>query len=337
MINFPSSPTIGQEHAENGKTWVWDGSRWLPKAAAADPAEAIHAAEVKANPADADEFGIVDSAASWALKKLTWADFKAVLLAYFKGQFREKLTAPRTYYVRTDGSDSNTGLSNTSGGAFLTTQKAIDVASALDNGGYDITIQHGPGTRTEVAVARSFVGSGSIIVQGDVSAPSACTWNTVNTTFGVPEGVQGQYLIRGFALQSSAGVCLSVGRGATLKFANIEFAASIGHIAVNGGVCSASGPYSIKGGAVYHATSAYGGLVYLSGVVVTLVGVPAFNFFVRAEVASTISAFGNTFSGGATGVRYVVADNSVIFVNGAGATWLPGNAAGTNDGTGVYR
>ncbi|MDM9629548.1 hypothetical protein QTL95_27055 [Rhizobium sp. S152] len=48
---------------------------WAQKAAAAVTggiASAIHAAAAKSPPVDADEFGIADSAASWALKKLTW-------------------------------------------------------------------------------------------------------------------------------------------------------------------------------------------------------------------------------------------------------------------------
>jgi hypothetical protein len=42
----------------------------------------VHAATGKTTPVDADEFGIVDSAASNVLKKLTWANLKATLKTY---------------------------------------------------------------------------------------------------------------------------------------------------------------------------------------------------------------------------------------------------------------
>lgn len=48
-------------------------------AATPDIAAVIHAASSKATPVDADELGLVDSAASFALKKLTWADLKTTL------------------------------------------------------------------------------------------------------------------------------------------------------------------------------------------------------------------------------------------------------------------
>jgi hypothetical protein len=47
--------------------------------AEADIAATIHAATSKETPADADELGLVDSAASYYLKKLTWANLKTAL------------------------------------------------------------------------------------------------------------------------------------------------------------------------------------------------------------------------------------------------------------------
>jgi len=48
-----------------------------------DLATTIHASTSKATPVDADEFPITDSATSYTIKKLTWANLKATLLTYF--------------------------------------------------------------------------------------------------------------------------------------------------------------------------------------------------------------------------------------------------------------
>lgn len=29
-LNFPSSPTVGASYTANGKSWLWDGTRWVP-------------------------------------------------------------------------------------------------------------------------------------------------------------------------------------------------------------------------------------------------------------------------------------------------------------------
>ena len=50
---------------------------------AAGVASSTHAATSKTTPVDADELPIVDSAASWGLKKLTWVNLKATLKTYF--------------------------------------------------------------------------------------------------------------------------------------------------------------------------------------------------------------------------------------------------------------
>ena len=78
----------------------------------------IHASTSKTTPADADEIGITDSASSFSLKKLTWANLKATLLTYFDtlysrtasifgvGQTWQDVTGNRvknTVYTNTDG------------------------------------------------------------------------------------------------------------------------------------------------------------------------------------------------------------------------------------------
>lgn len=108
---------------------------------------------------------------------------------------RDLLTANRTYYVRTDGSDSNTGLTNSSGGAFLTWEYAISVLKTLDLAGYTVTIEDGNGgTYTGENLVIENIVNGSVVLQGytqtlaetvasaTVAAGSGATKGTVTKT-----------------------------------------------------------------------------------------------------------------------------------------------------------
>ena len=80
---------------------------------------------------------------------------------------REMLTANRTYYVRTDGSDSNDGLANTSGGAFLTIQKAIDIVGGAGRVDLQRDDLGADGTYTGTNAIKRFVGAGRCTIEGD--------------------------------------------------------------------------------------------------------------------------------------------------------------------------
>jgi hypothetical protein len=65
---------------------------------------------------------------------------------------------------------SNTQAANSRSIAVLTIQRAIDAATSIDLAGYKVTIQLAPGRYADLAVLKSYVGVGPIIIQGDTSA-----------------------------------------------------------------------------------------------------------------------------------------------------------------------
>lgn len=67
-----------------------------------------------------------------------------------------------------------------------------------------------------------------------------------------------------------------------------------------------------------------------------LSGTSAFAFFAFASTTSSILADGNTYSGSATGARHSAQLNGVIYTNGGGANYFPGNAAGSTASGGQY-
>lgn len=71
-----------------GNRFVTDAEKlaWSAPPTAAEIVAPIHAATTKAPLADADEFGVSDSAGSWALVKTTWATIKANMKMWLQNQ-----------------------------------------------------------------------------------------------------------------------------------------------------------------------------------------------------------------------------------------------------------
>jgi hypothetical protein len=251
---------------------------------------------------------------------------------------REQLTASRTYYVRTDGSDGNNGLANSSGGAFLTIQKAIDTVAALDLSIYNVTIQVADGAYGgAVLVSAPWVGSGTVTLQGNTSTPANALLATgASDSITVLGG--GALTVSGFKLTNSGSFLLHASSG-SIRFSLLTFGScgSQQLRATDGGRIAAIGNYTIDGGAGFHWSAVCNSIFRVQGRTITLTGTPAFSAaFANADLGSTVLVNGNTFSGAATGVRYSVTNNAVISSGGAGATYLPGNAAGSTGSGGQY-
>ena len=251
---------------------------------------------------------------------------------------REILQANRTYYVRADGSNSNTGLVNTAGGAFLTIQKAVDTAAALDSSIYNVTIKIGTSGSTfaENLVLRTMVGSGSITIQGYDTTTSNTIFSTTGSAgaFGIyGASVQTIYYLKDFKMVGGTGATCAIGAdmGTNIHFTNLNFGAgwSARHLYVlRNALVTADGPYEISGSCVYHATTSTG-MINIPARAVTLTGTPAFTAFANFTYLGSIIWYQGSFTGTCTGKRYEGVMNAVCFTIGGGANYFPGDAAGT--------
>lgn len=259
--------------------------------------------------------------------------------AWVNASAREVLTANRTYYVRTDGSDSNTGLANTAGGAFLTLQKAVDTVASIDLGSYAVTIQMGAGTYAAGADLKSYVGAGPVTILGDVTTPSNVLISSSSACI-VADGVTGLWRIGGIKLVSAASHGIVAVNGSALGISGaVEFGAcGIFHVALTTGskLTIASVNYSITGGALGHWYVITGAQIVASSCTVTVTGAPAFSTFAEFSNLSGLSSSALAFSGSATGVRYAASLNAVINTAGGGSSFFPGNSAGAAATGGQY-
>jgi hypothetical protein len=372
LAAFPVTGTAGLIYVtqDTNRTYRWSGSAYVEIAASPGSTDAVTEGATNKYYTDARvraavltglslATGTAIAAADTVLsafgklqKQIT--DLTSTVSTFMGLARREVLTAARTYYVRADGNDSNSGLVNNSGGAFLTPQKAINVAAGLDTSIYDVTIQCGAGTYdigNTGLVTKAAVGAGAIIILGDETTPSNVILRMTGTlaSVGNPACLQSVnvptiYKIRGFRLESTAtGNAFGlVANGSTrVEFQNIDIGTGFLQQlrAGDGGVLAGTGPYTISGGCSSHWTVVGGAVVRVQATTVTFVGTLAIGVFASATTGAIIFGNSNTFAGtfaSVTGQRYSSDSNAVISVAGAGATYLPGNAAGVVQNGGQY-
>ncbi len=136
---------------------------------------AIHGATAKTTPVDADTIGLIDSAASNALKKLSWANLKATLKAYFD-----------TLYVALSGSALTGGFTATavddgtkSSGTYTPTPVGGNFRRAINGGAHSLAAPTAAGDYTMVVQYTNNASAGAITLTG-FSKTSGDAFTTVN-------------------------------------------------------------------------------------------------------------------------------------------------------------
>ncbi|USJ00568.1 hypothetical protein MUG10_22180 [Xanthomonas prunicola] len=238
------------------------------------------------------------------------------------------LTRDLSFYVSSTGSDSNDGLSAAT--AFQTIQRAVNVVQTRYSlCGYTAIINVADGIYVENVVVGSVAG-GIVRFVGSTSAIWRNTTGWLLTVDGASTVQVSGFTIGG---GSTANGVIAISRGSCKFQGGHVFAAMTGfHMnVVRNGVGIVSGNYSIVGGGYAHYAAFDGGQLTISTITVTLTGTPAFAAsFANVGRAGSINGgdYVFTFSGEATGPRYGINANGVIWVNSKGANVFPGNVAG---------
>lgn len=251
---------------------------------------------------------------------------------------REVLTANRTYYVRTDGSDSNTGLADSSGGAFLTIQKAVDVAYTLDPNIYNVTIDVGDGTYSAGAFVNGpWLGSGTLTLVGNTGTPGNCIISS-GSSHSIRAANLARLIVGGFKLEATTGRCVQSESAALITITGaMEYGAAGRHLSAPGGLIKVEANYTVSGGAAHHYYTEQAGLIFSPSRTVTLTGTPAFSTATAFAISQGyLDLRSITYSGSATGTRYSVTTGAIINTGGGGASYIPGNASGSATTPGVY-
>lgn len=240
------------------------------------------------------------------------------------------------YFVTPTGNDGNTGLS--SGAACLTLQGVWTKAMLANNGSGGVTINIADGTYTNsLSINGAWNGAGPITIVGNVGSPANVLLSV--TSDNAIRVKNANVIISGMEIRTAtAGDCLLAYDGGEISFSNMRFGACAGsHLTAQfAGRIHGTGNYTITGSAVSHLHAFARGYLSLVGLTVTLTGTPAFSAYFAGVADASIGMSGVTFSGAATGKRFLAHDGGRIDTSGLGISGLPGSIAGTFDTWGQY-
>lgn len=236
----------------------------------------------------------------------------------FNTGFSAVLSANTTYYVLATGSDSNSGLVNSAGGAWATVQHAFDYVSTINANGFRVIIQVGAGTfgsptlrQPVFACAGLAADPGGLELYGvDNSGSTSFVVLTVSNPGAnliIDKFAASQISVTGFGLcfyaSGSTGLILQTNVGA-----NIQCLGGMATFSNYGTITCTS-----TGGASFVRSDQ--GYYYGVTGTVNFSGSPTFSFAVF-DVEDGSSCFVGPMTGSVTGQKFFVDGNSTIYGSG---------------------
>ncbi|NSX56587.1 DUF2793 domain-containing protein [Parasulfitobacter algicola] len=254
------------------------------------------------------------------------------------GGVRRQLTADMTLYVDpASGDDANAG--NTSDSPLASLAQAVQVAFSVDAGGHVLRIQLADGTyalSAPVYIDQPIIGTKELEILGNPIAPENVVLSSAAEVIVVSAG---NLKLSGMTLEATgSGACLDCKSGAQMTLNGVNFGTGgMAHINLDHAHCTITGDYAINGAAAQHVKLTALSSLKISAVTVTINSAIGFSDqFMGCFNGSFAELAGTVFSGSATGQRYNCWAGGIINTNSGGATYLPGDSAGTASANGIY-
>lgn len=259
---------------------------------------------------------------------------------------RTELSSDLTLFVRSDGNDTNDGLSDNSGGALRYPQTAIDrLCNAYDACGKKAKIKLGAGPWTQPLKLYPVLGikpggwaTSELLLEGNLTTPALLEVTGDHCIVGV--ACNTQWRVQGLRLSTltSGKVAVISDLGTNIALGKNEFGpcAGIHTQALNRSSIEWVADYAIDGDAPsgWHWYADQLSQHIFQTLTVTLLNTPSLAGFAAALGGSKIPFGAVTFSGPAAGYRYFVFSKGLIDSAGRGANALPGSMAGIDGGQG---